>query len=70
MSFEKDARLIWFKLFNTHPVYFLFQLGEWFENVFSHLAKIPRYLVPCYFDAVVTGAFVVLRQHAFSLMSE
>ena len=30
----------------------------------------PRYLVPCYFDAVVTGAFVVLRQHAFSLMSE
>ena len=50
MSFEKDGRLIWFKLFNTYHVFLLIQLGEWFENVFSHLAKITRYLVPCYFE--------------------
>ncbi|KAL8625730.1 hypothetical protein ACOMHN_044005 [Nucella lapillus] len=39
-------------------------LGEWFEGMFLELKKIPRYLVPCYFDAMVTGAYIVLREMA------
>lgn len=45
-------------------------LGRWFQNVFQHLSLAPRYLIPSYFDAIITGAYVILRQHAFSLMSD
>ncbi|KAK3584948.1 hypothetical protein CHS0354_009632 [Potamilus streckersoni] len=45
-------------------------LGKWFEEITTHLSHAPRYLIPCYFDAIVTGAYVVLREQALSLMSE
>ncbi|XP_052775290.1 glycogen debranching enzyme-like isoform X2 [Mya arenaria] len=45
-------------------------LGNWFENLFKHLSQVPRYLIPSYFDAIITGAYVILRSHAYSLMSD
>ncbi|KAL5016234.1 hypothetical protein ScPMuIL_005823 [Solemya velum] len=45
-------------------------LGCWFESIFKHLGKIPRYLIPCYFDTIVTGAYVVIRHQAIQLMSD
>jgi len=55
----------------SNPLYSLYlQLGRWFEEIFKHLSHVPRFLVPSYFDAIITGAYMVLRQHAFSLMSE
>ncbi|XP_060552915.1 glycogen debranching enzyme-like isoform X1 [Ruditapes philippinarum] len=45
-------------------------LGVWFQNLFQHLAKVPRYLIPSYFDAIITGAYVILRQQVFGLMSD
>ncbi|PVD23275.1 hypothetical protein C0Q70_16541, partial [Pomacea canaliculata] len=41
------------------------KLGEWFESTFDHVKQIPRYLVPCYFDAILTGAYIVLREMAY-----
>ena len=38
--------------------------------MFGHLKKIPRYLIPCYFDAIVTGAYIVLREMALQQFSE
>ncbi|CAH1775348.1 unnamed protein product [Owenia fusiformis] len=46
------------------------QLGLWFEGVFEFLAKIPRYLVPCYFDAIMTGASVLIHDAIWNLMGE
>ena len=48
----------------------LLQLGKWFENVFGHVQKIPRYLIPRYFDAVVTGVYQVMEEVAWMKMSE
>ncbi|KAL4235669.1 hypothetical protein ACF0H5_004064 [Mactra antiquata] len=45
-------------------------LGNWFKKIFNHLSQIPRYLIPSYFDAIVTGAYMILRQHSFTLMSD
>ncbi|BFY99964.1 hypothetical protein BsWGS_03004 [Bradybaena similaris] len=45
-------------------------LGNWFDSVFANLKMLPRFLVPCYFDAVVTGANMVLLEHASYLMSD
>nr|XP_022905345.1 glycogen debranching enzyme isoform X1 [Onthophagus taurus] len=45
-------------------------LGIWFEENTIQLKRLPRYLVPCYFDAIITGVFTVVLDHAFNLMSE
>ena len=47
-----------------------FQLGKWYESVFQHLKLLPRYLIPCYFDAIITGSYMVLLDTAYDLMSE
>ncbi|KAK6188701.1 hypothetical protein SNE40_004828 [Patella caerulea] len=47
-----------------------YDLGVWFEGVFNHLRNAPRYLIPCYFDALVTGAYVVLREMVVQQMSD
>ncbi|GAB1601007.1 glycogen debranching enzyme-like isoform X1 [Argonauta hians] len=44
-------------------------LGLWFEKVFSHLNKMPRYLIPCYFDGIISGSFILIRERALELMS-
>ncbi|XP_046327922.2 glycogen debranching enzyme-like isoform X1 [Haliotis rufescens] len=46
------------------------KLGAWFDAVFSYLKKVPRYLVPCYFDAIVTGAYVVLQTMVVQQLSD
>lgn len=45
-------------------------LGQWFQGVFSHLSLIPRYLIPCYFDTVITGAYNILLTVMWRSMSE
>ncbi|KAK3091545.1 hypothetical protein FSP39_020658 [Pinctada imbricata] len=45
-------------------------LGNWFEQIFSSLKHVPRFLIPCYFDAIMAGAYVVIRNHALQLMSD
>jgi hypothetical protein len=60
--------LIWMLAYTC--IFSGFQLGVWFQNLFQHLAKVPRYLIPSYFDAIITGAYVILRQQVFGLMSE
>ena len=45
-------------------------LGEWLESrIFAHLRVMPRYLIPAYFDAVVTLLYVQLLKQAWSLMA-
>ena len=45
------------------------QLALWFESVFLHLKELPRYLVPCYFEAIITAVFGRCLEQVFSLMS-
>ncbi|KAK7868484.1 hypothetical protein R5R35_001895 [Gryllus longicercus] len=44
-------------------------LGGWLEEQLGLVKQIPRYLVPSYFDAVVTGCYQMLLQQAWNLMS-
>lgn len=46
------------------------QLGDWFEARFAPLKDIPKYLLPCYFDIVISQAYSALLTHAWELMSE
>ncbi|GFU16736.1 glycogen debranching enzyme [Nephila pilipes] len=45
-------------------------LGKWFEVVFESLRKLPRYLIPCYFDTVITGAYSSLLSSMWRKMSD
>lgn len=45
-------------------------LSKWLENNFNHLKQIPRYLVPCYFDVLVTGSYILLVEQCYNLMGE
>ncbi|XP_070563768.1 glycogen debranching enzyme-like [Ptychodera flava] len=44
-------------------------LGKWLEAVFKPLSQIPRYLIPCYFDAIMVGAYTILLDCAWKKMS-
>lgn len=44
-------------------------MGKWFEVAFAPLRCIPRYLIPCYFDALVTGAYRALLDITWDSMS-
>lgn len=47
---------------NTRP------LGLWFEEVFEALRKLPRFLIPTYFDVVVTSVTnILLSKCAFHM---
>ncbi|XP_071397544.1 glycogen debranching enzyme, partial [Centroberyx affinis] len=45
------------------------EVGQWFQAMFSYLKHIPRYLVPCYFDAIILGAYTTALEAVFKLMS-
>jgi len=44
-------------------------LGRWMETAMRPISDLPRYLVPCYFDAIVTGTYHALLGRTWSLMS-
>lgn len=46
------------------------ELGTWLERSMEPLKKIPRYLLPSYFDVVVTGTYLMLLNQVWRLMSE
>uniref|UniRef100_A0A4W4E6Z0 Glycogen debranching enzyme n=1 Tax=Electrophorus electricus TaxID=8005 RepID=A0A4W4E6Z0_ELEEL len=45
------------------------EVGKWFHSMFTYLKCIPRYLVPCYFDAIIVGAYATAVNAVFSKMS-
>ncbi|KAK4875160.1 hypothetical protein RN001_011582 [Aquatica leii] len=45
------------------------ELGQWIEKNFQNLKSIPRYLVPAYFDVLITGIYILLMEHSYSLLS-
>lgn len=49
---------------NTKP------LAKWLEQNFAALKEMPRYLIPTYFDVIVTGVYDLLTRHALDLMPD
>ncbi|XP_036376850.1 glycogen debranching enzyme-like isoform X2 [Megalops cyprinoides] len=45
------------------------EVGKWFQAMFGYLKHVPRYLVPCYFDAIMVGAYTCALDATFQLMS-
>ncbi len=45
-------------------------LGEILADIFSRLAKLPRYLNPCYFEVIVSTVHEMLTQAAVSKMGK
>ncbi|KAM7344638.1 glycogen debranching enzyme isoform 4-T5 [Cochliomyia hominivorax] len=45
-------------------------LAAWIKSAFEPIRDIPRYLVPCYFDAVVSGIYNILVHRVFKQMPE
>lgn len=45
------------------------QLGVWLDKAFNLVKGLPRYLVPCYFDAIVTPLYLKLLERAWAHMS-
>nr|CAI5828955.1 unnamed protein product [Callosobruchus analis] len=46
------------------------ELGEWIAKNTQCFKEMPRYLVPCYFDIVLTGLYVMLIEQSYNLMAE
>lgn len=44
-------------------------LGQWIEENTKYLCNLPRYLIPCYFDVIVTSIYMKLLDQSYSLMS-
>uniref|UniRef100_A0A8P4KHV3 Glycogen debranching enzyme n=1 Tax=Dicentrarchus labrax TaxID=13489 RepID=A0A8P4KHV3_DICLA len=45
------------------------EVGHWFQAMFGYLKHIPRYLVPCYFDSIIQGAYTTALEAVFKQMS-
>ncbi|XP_063481653.1 glycogen debranching enzyme isoform X4 [Symphalangus syndactylus] len=45
------------------------EVGKWLQAMFFYLKQIPRYLIPCYFDAILVGAYTTLLDTAWKQMS-
>lgn len=43
-------------------------LGDVLSAVFSRLSKLPRYLNPCYFEAIISTVYELLTQSAVTKM--
>ena len=44
-------------------------LGRWLKVALSPLPALPRYLIPCYFDAIISRVYLALLGLTWSLMS-
>jgi glycogen debranching enzyme len=47
----------------------LLELSKWLNDLFKALQKMPRYLLPFYFDLVITGLYIKAIEKSWSLMS-
>uniref|UniRef100_A0A671UB96 Glycogen debranching enzyme n=1 Tax=Sparus aurata TaxID=8175 RepID=A0A671UB96_SPAAU len=47
----------------------LAQVGQWLGAMFNYLKHIPRYLIPCYFDAILVSTYTTALDAAYKLMS-
>ncbi|KAF7223093.1 glycogen debranching enzyme isoform X2 [Nothobranchius furzeri] len=47
----------------------LAQVGQWLAAMFDYLKHLPRYLIPCYFDAILVSTYSTAIDAAFKLMS-
>ncbi|XP_070775031.1 glycogen debranching enzyme [Enoplosus armatus] len=47
----------------------LAQVGQWLGAMFNYLKHIPRYLIPCYFDAILVSTYTTALDATFKLMS-
>ncbi|KAK5606319.1 hypothetical protein CRENBAI_023544 [Crenichthys baileyi] len=47
----------------------LAQVGLWMGAMFDYLRHFPRYLIPCYFDAILVSAYTTALDATFKLMS-
>ncbi|KFO26879.1 Glycogen debranching enzyme [Fukomys damarensis] len=45
------------------------EVGKWLQAMFFYLKQIPRYLIPCYFDAILIGVYTTLLDIAWKHMS-
>lgn len=46
------------------------KLAKWLDTNTEAMKRIPRYLIPSYFDVVIGGVHNLLKERAFQLMSE
>jgi glycogen debranching enzyme len=44
------------------------ELGRWLQSNMEPMKEIPRYLIPAYFDAIITGVYELLIQQVLNLM--
>ncbi|XP_054870288.1 glycogen debranching enzyme isoform X4 [Amphiprion ocellaris] len=47
----------------------LAQVGQWLGAMFNLLKHIPRYLIPCYFDAILVSTYTTALDATYKLMS-
>ncbi|XP_034951239.1 glycogen debranching enzyme isoform X2 [Chelonus insularis] len=46
------------------------ELGKWFAKISEPFTLIPRYLVPSYFDTIITNVYMALIDHCYTKMSK
>jgi glycogen debranching enzyme len=44
-------------------------IGQWYEKYFQYIEKLPRYLVPVYFDILIHRTYNICVERAIDLMS-
>lgn len=47
----------------------LADLAAWLQRLFDSLGKLPRYLIPTYFDLIITNLYTKSLEKCFTLMS-
>lgn len=45
------------------------QVGRWLAAMFNFLKHMPRYLIPCYFDAILVSTYTTALDATYKLMS-
>jgi glycogen debranching enzyme len=44
-------------------------IGQWYDKYFQYIEKLPRYLVPVYFDILIHRTYNICIERAIDLMS-